>query len=546
MYLDFFGFQKKPFESVPDPDFFYESPIHREALAAITYAVDNDKGIIVVTGGVGTGKTTIARYYMKTLSSNVHGIYVDYPFESLYALMRFLALNVGLRKDEIPDTVIELSARLKDKLLELSESKGKVVLIIDESQHLSRECLEYIRLLSNLSYDNERLINIVLIGQNELLEKLNSKELRQLKQRVSVWVTISPFNMEQTYNYIKHRILLAGSYDNPFTSGALKFIYRKSNGIPRLINMICDCALLAGYTENKRKISSRLVRKALKETSLQGIPKFNIRWVHFISTLLILIVIFTLWIKFKVDVDTKPISSLSKPIRDDSSSYIAPAGSFLDNVEIMPRIHETVFNDANFLIYSSQVVDEDMSNQIRDRVDKESGTDYKTSVSYTRGRTYEYSEKRTLSFPKHDKSYLKKFAMPPVKVNPKDYMLKIIKKTYGKSNSTILDIVQTANSEIKDINLIKIGQKIILPRLSVDTFILDDGEKHYFLHYYSFYNKKTAYKKLLELSSLSYPMSLYTVKLGNNEVYRIYVGPFSSREKARRVFKLLPKDHLPF
>ncbi len=550
MYLDFYRFEKKPFESTPDPNFFYESPVHREALAAINYAVENNKGIIVVSGEVGTGKTTLARFYLKTLPPNIVGLYVDYPFESLFELMKFLAVNIGLNPDELAETVIELSQQVGDHLFKLHEEGVKIVLVIDESQNLSFESLEYIRLLSNFHVENKRLINIVLIGQNELIDKINSKELRQLKQRIAIQIELTPFNFEQTVNYIKHRILLAGSYENPFTNGALKIIYKKSKGIPRLINIICDNALLMGYAQNKRKISALLVIKAIKEGGHFAVSFPSIRWTSaFLVVVAILAIFFGLkaknyyWNKIgKNEIEEEKSSS--------SSYFVADVRSFLNEVRTQNRVfHELTDVKPSYKL--PDINQSDNKNNLEKLQEKQKiGESSDESGDTIRNRNMPVGkldlENRVLYVPQYDKASLRNSSESPVRAKPEDYLLKIIKKTYGVANDTLLDIVQTANPDIKDINLIHVGQDIILPKISIDTLILRDSEGYYFLHYFSSYNREKAYKKLMKLKNLDYPVALHTIKVGNGKVYRIYIGPFNSREEVIEAFKVLPGDHLAF
>ncbi len=546
MYLDFYRFNKKPFESIPDPDFFYESPVHREALAAINYAVENNKGIIVVSGEVGTGKTTLARYYLNTLPSDIVGLYMNYPFDSLLELMKFLAVNIGLNPNELANTVIELSQQVGDHLFKLHEEGVKIVLVIDESQNLSFESLEYIRLLSNFHVGNKRLINIVLIGQNELLDKLNSKELRQLKQRIAIQIELTPFNFEQTVNYIKHRILLAGSYENPFTNMALKLIYRKSKGIPRLINIICDNALLMGYAQNKRKISAWLVIKSLKEGEHFAVSFLDIRWIHIF---LVAVVIFMVFLGLKArnyywngKASGNKVSSGESP----SSHFLADVKSFLSEVEAQSEVsrelssYEKLLNE-NRKKNSNLKINHD-EQKIKDSGNKDRDVKQNHDVAIAQSNEKE----RILYVPRYDEASLRSSSESPVKAKPRDYLLKIIKKTYGVANDTLLDIVQVANPDIKNINLIKVGQNIVLPRISIDTLILKDSEGHYFLHYFSSYSKEKAYRKLMKLKNLPYPMALHTINFGNKKVYRIYIGPFNSRKELVDAFKVLPKDHLAF
>ncbi|PYQ13535.1 MAG: hypothetical protein DMF80_14775 [Acidobacteria bacterium] len=264
MYEAHYGFAEKPFNLTPDPKYLYLSQRHTEAFAHLEFGRRERGGFIVVTGEVGTGKTTLARYFLSRLDSRTATAFVLYP-----ALTAAELLGSILQDLHIPVP----GASLKDHvdalhrfLLEAREKGRDVVLLIDEAQDLSAEVLEQIRLISNLETDTEKLIQIVLMGQSELQEMLSRRELRQLAQRVTAQYHLAPLSRPETEDYVAHRLRVAGGDGKvSFTSGALAAVHQHSGGVPRLINLICDRALLAGYVQGVRVVDAPMVRQASSE-----------------------------------------------------------------------------------------------------------------------------------------------------------------------------------------------------------------------------------------------------------------------------------------
>ncbi len=265
MYLKFFGFKEAPFNITPDPRFLFFAQHHQEAYDHLVYGIENRKGFIELTGEVGSGKTTICRAVLAGLSSNIITALVLNPFLTETQLLRAILSDFGLNikaRDRL--SYIEC---LNAFLLEQLRNGNNVALIIDEAQNLSSAVLEQIRLLSNLETDQHKLIQIVLCGQPELQQRLAAPELRQLRQRITVRYHLSPLTEAEIVQYIQYRLKIAGLKNNEsfITTGAIRHIYRYSSGIPRIINAVCDVALLAGYVAGTREIDSRCVKKAIQQ-----------------------------------------------------------------------------------------------------------------------------------------------------------------------------------------------------------------------------------------------------------------------------------------
>jgi general secretion pathway protein A len=265
MYCTFYGFRESPFTITPNPRFLFMSTQHREAFAHLIYAVESRAGFIELTGEVGTGKTTLLRTFLNRLDSEGHRTALIFnPCLSSLELLTSINREFGLAWES--GSRMELLLELNGFLLEQKAAGRSVVLVMDEAQNLSVEVLEQLRLISNLETDTDKLIQIVLSGQPELLSLLSRDELRQLNQRITVRYHLLPMGIDSTRRYIDHRMELAGRYRAAeFTSAALKRVFRFSGGVPRLVNIVCDRALLIGYSEEERVITGAMVGQAVSE-----------------------------------------------------------------------------------------------------------------------------------------------------------------------------------------------------------------------------------------------------------------------------------------
>lgn len=264
MYIEYYKLREYPFSITPDPRFLYFAPHHREAYDHLMYGIKQRKGFIELTGEVGSGKTTLCRAVLADLGDDVETALILNPYLSETQLLRAILNDFGLEvrgRDRL--AYIET---LNDFLLQKNREGVNVALIIDEAQDLSPAVMEQIRLLSNLETDQHKLIQMVLCGQPELKERLARPDLRQLRQRITVRYHIPPLSLEDTWKYIQHRLAVAGC-NNPclFDKNAVREIYKYSHGCPRIINAVCDNALLAGYVLRQSTIDSHCVRKSIKE-----------------------------------------------------------------------------------------------------------------------------------------------------------------------------------------------------------------------------------------------------------------------------------------
>ncbi len=264
MYEAYFGFREKPFNLTPDPKFLYLSQRHHEAFAHLAFGLEQRGGFMVVTGEVGTGKTTLCRYFLERLDEDTVSAFILYPALTAIELLRSVNRDLGIPSEG--DSEKALVDTLHQFLLEAHQRGKNVVLVIDEAQNLSRDVLEQVRLISNLETNTEKLIQIVLIGQSELNDMLAQRDLRQLAQRVTARYHLTPLSRDEVKKYVHHRLAVAGRVGAVgFAPGALRAIHEYSNGVPRLINLACDRTLLAGYVLEEKHLSADVARKALKE-----------------------------------------------------------------------------------------------------------------------------------------------------------------------------------------------------------------------------------------------------------------------------------------
>jgi len=262
MYTKFYGFREKPFEITPDPKFLYLSENHKEALAHLTYAVKERKGFTVITGEVGTGKTTLIQTLLSRLNGNTKTAYLFNPKLGSTDFLQYICEDLGLKGQKRSKG--QYLAHLHNFLMSCYARNENVVLIIDEAHTLDAKLLEEVRLLTNLETPKSKLLQVILMGQPELNDTLNRPEFRQLKQRVSLRYHMQPLNKEETRQYIRKRIGMAGAFNpNIFTPKAFEEIYGYSRGIPRLINIICDNALLTGYATDQKVIRKSIVREVI-------------------------------------------------------------------------------------------------------------------------------------------------------------------------------------------------------------------------------------------------------------------------------------------
>ena len=274
MYKAFFGLSDNPFSIAPNPHYLFLSDRHREALAHLTYGLGETGGFVLLTGEVGTGKTTVSRCLLNQLPENTDTAFILNPSLTELELLATLCDELSIEYEKDP-SLKQLTDLLSQFLLANHEKGRNTVLIIDEAQHLRAEVLEQLRLLTNLETDTKKLLQVILIGQPELQQLLRRQELRQLAQRITARYHLLPLTPQEVGLYVQHRLQVAGRHEPLFNSRSIKALHKYSGGIPRLINLLCERALMAGYAQSKVPIDHKMVASASAEVLGEDIKQTN-------------------------------------------------------------------------------------------------------------------------------------------------------------------------------------------------------------------------------------------------------------------------------
>ena len=289
IYTKYYGFKERPFEITPDPQFVYLSENHKEALAYLKYAVQEGKGFSVITGEAGTGKTTLVHLLLSSLDGKVRTAYIFNPIMDRADFLNYVCDDLGIESDGMRSRGQSLTA-LQNFLLERFANDEKVFLIIDEAQTLDPDLLQEVRLLTNLETSKSKLLHVILLGQPELKKILAQPRFRPLKQRITVRYHLRPLNRKETKEYILYRLKRAGTRNIAlFDDGAIREIYNYSKGIPRLINIVCDNALLLGYSQEYKRIGKATTREVIRDLEGGGKGPWG-RYLWIVILLLFLIV----------------------------------------------------------------------------------------------------------------------------------------------------------------------------------------------------------------------------------------------------------------
>lgn len=459
MYIDFYKLKEKPFNLTPSSRFLYLSGSHKEALALLTYGVMERKGFILLTGEVGTGKTTMVQALLNRLDDTVQYVYLSNPLLSpkdFIDYLTFSALNKNVHFQSKAEFILEFEQFLRQCL----QHQKNFVLIIDEAQKLSFDLLEEVRLLSNMETGDQKLINIFLVGQPELNDKLSEQQCRPLLQRISIRHHISPLNFEETREYINTRLKVAGAKDsyNIFSKSAINALHNYSQGYPRMINVLADNTLLLGYSREKRKITPEMVKQCYDDMKLENsflesslkIPKsYEIRKIEPVrpngywkwAFLLLFIIISA--VAVRSDSAQSALSQLAALI---PVSQKAPVGEVSEQqVVVKKKINEKI-DVVTKNPMEKEVLPGDQIEQ------KESDT-----LDVVLPGAPEIVERPTL--------LQNKPAWKTVIVKKGDSFSKLVSSVYGRADEKIQDLVYEHNLQIKDPNQIEVGQEIIFPPL---------------------------------------------------------------------------------
>jgi general secretion pathway protein A len=352
MYTSFFGLTEKPFAITPDPRYLYLSERHAEALAHLLYGINESGGFIQLTGEVGTGKTTVVRTLLSRVPHHADVAVIlnprVTPVEFLLTICEELGLGVA---DADRDSIKAMVDALNRRLLKAHAEGRRIIVLVDEAQNLSIDVLEQVRLLTNLETATQKLLQIILIGQPELRELLDRTDLRQLAQRITGRYHLMPLSREETKGYVRHRLRVAGATEEIFTPGALLELHRLSLGIPRVINVACDRALLGAYTQEIKKVSASLVRRAAGEVYGRRFLPTWLGWVA--GSLGAAALAGTLFLGWQYWRHQSPVLSASRAIKS-AATTVAPRAAPAAAVAVPPPAPAPKLASVNALLQANE------------------------------------------------------------------------------------------------------------------------------------------------------------------------------------------------
>jgi type II secretory pathway predicted ATPase ExeA len=521
MYESYFDFSESPFENNLDHRFLFVSEDHKEVLAALSYFIKTKKGFAIVCGDVGTGKTMLINSFLSTLPEYVQPIIIANPGVSSLELLRYIAKTLKIEVEE-KDGILELTDAVKDLLKNAKSSNKQFVLIIDEAHLLSDQALEEIRLLSNIETQEQKLLQILLVGQYELSYKLDRPEMRHLRQRININRFLSPMSSSETLQYVDHRLKQVGSsFSAIFEDNCGSAIYKITRGVPRNINQLCDNALLICMSEKQQKVDRRMLRKAQEALLTDRIftPKFAQRtrtrrhqlpkvlewtaicvlWTAVCATFLALgIVLSQIYLPGKMVQQTSPEASLlTGSVPDPKAASAVPSGS-VGSPEQPSKVAEPVGLPARV--------------KQPERVKQSDASSDNTLKPASRRR--EVKEGDTLSI--------------------------IASQVYSGSEDFGLEAVLFDNPEIKNRDLIHPGQVVFLPRIKPNGQIMQLRD-NLFYAYYGRYDSDDAMKRvtaLLEQKGVKYTGNANAGRVGRAS-RQILLGGYETAADLQKALELV-------
>jgi len=535
MYESFFGFAEKPFNITPDPRFLYLSEKHREALAQLIYGVKEKKGFVVLSGDVGTGKTTIVRALLERLDENCQVAYIFNTRLSIVDFLKYVCHDFGL--EVTSDSKIDYLIKLHDFLIESHNDGKTTTLIVDEAQNLDASLFEEIRMLTNLETSNHKLFQIFLVGQPELNELLDQPDLWQLKQRISSRYHLLPLDRDETKGYIHTRMRIAGAKRlNCFTEGAIQKIYEHSQGIPRLINNICDNALLLGYANDSPIINEKTVRECVADLKLDEMPKSRKRkskpkkereteaglgirpFRYAVLATIVALVAVGLALLFLNHSSVHGI--ISKPL-----AIIQPGSEQPDES-----------GAADTMALSEQDTDQSQDTQTASLAPEEDvpavGAYIEETAPENEKPIASHTETRTKENPEGTDP-IADLTTRTVVAQEGDTISHIVFREFGRVDAHLLDVVQKLNPEIDDIDEILAGQEVRLPVTPEEAYKNPGNPGCFSSHVASFRNFDEARRLCEEFIRSGENSTIVAAKVHNTGPwYRVTIGEYKTLAEA--------------
>lgn len=518
MYTDFYHLKEKPFELTPSSRFLYLGESHKKALDHLTYGVSERKGLILLTGEIGTGKTTMVHALLNNIDKNTQYIHLSNPLLSPGEFMDYLAFSAFKKKVHFkPKT--DFLFEFEEFLRQCMQQQKNFILIIDEAQNLSFKLLEEVRLLSNMDFADEKLINIFLVGQPELNEKLSDPRCKPLLQRISSRYHIPPLDLNGTIDYMATRLQIAGRENgiDIFSKSAIKAIHHYSKGYPRVINVLADNSLLLGYSKGKKKITTTMIKQCYEDMSLEGFRKksepsdikkiphvYISRYWKWAAALFCIMVIVA-----------AGISQIGQDILGRLSGLIPVSRQV--PVDRVPIKHVQEKKGEN-----RKIMDLSSKNRGKQQLPSDVHTEEKEIKPVNLMQSEGSKEKRVI-IRERDEDFFKS-----VIAQPGDTVIQLAASMYSRTDEEVLNLIQKYNPEIKDVNWIDVGQEIIFPPLS----LLDQGPT-FTVHIASFGPFKYArdlFQELLKEGHEVYIIPVHNTQKG--KFFRVTLGNFKNREEA--------------
>jgi general secretion pathway protein A len=580
MYTDYFGFREKPFSITPDPRFFYTNPRYQEAYASLLYGIHERRGFIVLTGEIGTGKTTLLRRLMENMESHIRFVFFYNTTLTFEEILDFICQELRLPLQE--GRRLHKIQVLNQFLLEQLAREKIVVLLIDEAQNLGTELLENIRLLSNLETSTEKLIQIVMVGQPELETKLNQYELRQLKQRIAIQCRLERLDDEEVGPFIYYRLSAVGyTRQQLFTPDAIQEIAYYSRGSPRLINILCDNALLIAYATSQKRITTEIVREAADDLRLEGQSgnsllakeagessrEFRINkspgstyasrephqgkpvatsrrglWIMMIVLFLTVGGIgFYTWrvnTNFLEDFGAR-LTALPHTLHDTIVGWIGPPGSgdFRLESDQQTTRHDrsTGFSGKVEPTTSAVLRTEELPIEGRDShpVSKQTEVASKGTTSSTRGQGS--NEAGVVATTPEGAGWREK----PITVQPGSTIAEMAANIYGPQRNLGLDLIKEYNTHIENLNRIIAGQKLWIPPLSRETLVRQQPDGSYTLILASFRNPQQSSQLVQIARPTGYDVVVTARRVSNNLVlYRVEISGLKTRDAVNQAWEI--------
>jgi len=528
MYTDYYKLKELPFNLSPSSRFLYLGEVHKEALAILTYGVVERKGFILLTGEIGTGKTTMVRSLIENLEENAHCVHLSNPLITPSEFFDYIAFSAFKKKVHFKSKT-DFLITFEEFLSDLLHRQENFILIIDEAQDLSFELLEEIRLLSNMETADEKLINIFLVGQPELNDKLNQPQCKALLQRISIRYHLKPLDLEATREYIATRLRIAGALKSSriFPKNVIEAIYKYSQGYPRMINVLGDNTLLLGYSRGKRRITPAMVKECYqdirpvsakpKEIAAQPaqpeareqITAFSDKRWKWAVPLLVLFVALILIIRTGGNDSERKDSSLTTSSREEAK--LVP-GSIEKKKPIRTAREEPVDTVALTTETGSEEIEE---------------AEKTTDDGIHENNTNMASEKISLQPDSNFQEAAVK-SYKTVIVKRGDNLTELAIQVYGWTDEGIVNLLKRNNPDILDVNLIEIGQEIVFPPLTKS-----EQAPTYTVHIASFRPFQKARSLFQELMNKGYEVYILPVNdPEKGKVFRVALGNFNDRNKA--------------